>query len=231
MSLMNCSPELGEIGQALAKAQAEIVAARKDATNPFFKSKYATLDSVWNACRTPLTKNGLSIVQVPMTDENGMVLITRLLHSSGQWIESQMAVIPAKGDIQSLGSTLTYIRRYSLSAMVGVTPDEDDDGNAGSETAPQKKEPKQQPKPAPKVNKQSAWTKFLARCHNELSLDEDAVRTTLKECGYNGFNPEQSSEMFKHLKDKVLPAPPDDADQKPLFPDEPAIEANGAYQA
>lgn len=130
------SDQLNELYTALAKAQSEIEFAAADKNNPFFKSKYADMASVMRVAREPLTKNGLSVIQRVLTNSiNQMYLLTRLCHASGQWIEGKMLINPAKGDIQSIGSYMTYVKRYSWSAIVGVTVGEedkkdDDDGEA-----------------------------------------------------------------------------------------------------
>ena len=129
---MTHSEQIKDLATALAKAQAEIEGARKDSTNPHFKSSYADLASVWDACRKALTGNGLSVVQGPVSDEGRVGVTTMLMHSSGQWLESTFFMRPTKDDPQGAGSALTYARRYALAAMVGVAP-EDDDGNAASE--------------------------------------------------------------------------------------------------
>lgn len=128
---MQTSEQLNEISAALAKAQGEIVGALKDSANPFFKSKYADLASCWDACRLPLSKNGLSVVQGMQVDAGSLYLITRLLHSSGQWISSMTPITPKDDTPQAMGSALTYARRYALTAMVGVAQ-VDDDANAAS---------------------------------------------------------------------------------------------------
>lgn len=122
------SPQLNELMQALAKAQGKITNALKDKKNPFFKSSYADLASVWECCREPLSSNGLSIIQTVDGTKEAMVLVTCLGHSSGQWIKSRMPLMIMRADPQSLGSSLTYARRYALSAIVGICADEDDDG-------------------------------------------------------------------------------------------------------
>ena len=128
---MNQSDNINELALALAKAQGEMDNAKKDCNNPFFKSKYADLTSVWAACREPLTKHGLAVTQT-MADQDGkLILITMLLHASGQWIKSCLPIIAQKPDAQALGAAITYMRRFSLSAMVGICP-EDDDGNIAS---------------------------------------------------------------------------------------------------
>ncbi len=130
---MQTSEQINEIAAALAKAQGEIKGAAKDSTNPHFKSRYADLASVWDACRAALSKNGLSVVQIPDTTSDGVFLYTTIAHSSGQWFRGVMPVRPVQDTPQGLGSALTYARRYSLASMVGVAPDDDDDGNAASE--------------------------------------------------------------------------------------------------
>lgn len=148
------SAEIGELAKALAAAQGEMTAASKDASNPHFKSRYATLASVWDAIRGPLSRNGLSVSQVLETPDVGPGVIVRtiLLHTSGQWICSRYVMpIPDKLTPQAVGSAITYARRYALSAIVGIAPDDDDDGNAASVTpARQEAPPKPAPKPEPK---------------------------------------------------------------------------------
>lgn len=135
MEGLNHSEQLNELFSALAKAQANILSAKKDSSNPFFKSKFADLSSVWEAIRKPLTDNGLSIIQTCEGVTGAMFLITWLGHSSGQWMKSRVPIAPAKADPQSLGSYITYMRRYALSAIVGVVSDEDDDGEAAMKHA------------------------------------------------------------------------------------------------
>ncbi|MBY0498849.1 MAG: ERF family protein [Nitrosomonas sp.] len=125
---MNKSEMINELAAALSKAQAAIKGAIKDSNNPFFKSQYADLSSVWEACREQLTSNGLSIVQCPEESENGVAIETMLCHSSGQWISSKYHMPVEKLNAQAVGSAITYARRYALSAMVGIAP-LDDDGN------------------------------------------------------------------------------------------------------
>lgn len=122
------SQELNDLFAALSKAQDEMKVAAKDSSNPFFKSKYANLQAIIEAARPSLCKNGLSVLQQIITDEHGDHLVTTLGHSSGQWISSKMRIAPLKSDVQSLGSYITYLRRYSYAALVGVYDGEDDDG-------------------------------------------------------------------------------------------------------
>lgn len=136
---MRTSENLNELAVALAKAQGEIEAAPKDSVNPHFKSKYADLSSLWSACRKPLSKNGLSVSQGFEPSGSASVRIsTRLLHTSGQWIESDLDLLPKDPSPQAVGSCITYGRRYALGAIVGLVSDEDDDGNHASGHAPAK---------------------------------------------------------------------------------------------
>ncbi len=130
-----------DLSAALAKAQGAIKGAVKDSENPHFRSKYADLASVWEACRKPLSDNLLSVLQSPrlVSAGDGVWLVeveTKLLHATGQWITDTLAVPVSKVDAQGVGSAITYARRYALSAFVGVAP-EDDDANAavGTQTA------------------------------------------------------------------------------------------------
>ena len=133
----HCTEELGELFAALAKAQLAMPDAKTDSENPFYKSKYADMASVVKANRKALTANGLSVTQFvqdmsnPLSEGSESFLFTRLGHSSGQWIESFVRIRPPKEDIQSLGSYLTYLRRYSYAAIVGVVASGEDDDAEG----------------------------------------------------------------------------------------------------
>jgi len=126
------SDDLNELFAALAKAQGEMEAAKLDSDNPFYKSRYSDLASVIKASRPALTKHGLSIIQRVLPNDHGvMYMHTRLCHASGQWIESKVLINPPKQDIQTFGSYLTYLRRYSYSMVVcQYSGDIDDDGEA-----------------------------------------------------------------------------------------------------
>lgn len=136
---MRTSENINELALALSKAQGQMESAKKDSTNPHFRSKYADLAAVVEAIKKPLTDNGLSYLQGFGWDDQGALIVhTRLLHSSGQWVESDLRVRPVKDDPQGVGSAVSYGRRYALQSLVGLTAD-DDDGNASS-TAPRKAE-------------------------------------------------------------------------------------------
>lgn len=126
---MTQSTSIGALAAALAKAQGAMKAAHKDANNPFFKSKYADLSSVWEACRAALAANGLAVCQITDGTADALSLTTTLLHASGEWLSGTYPIKPVKNDPQGVGSAITYARRYALAAMVGVVAD-DDDGEA-----------------------------------------------------------------------------------------------------
>lgn len=157
------TPRLPKLALALAKAQGQMANAAKDTKNPFFGSKYADLASVWDACRKPLSDNELCVVQLPVgADAQHVAIETQLHHSSGESITSIVVVpITATGkdgkpvavNAQHVGSAMTYARRYGLSAMVGIAP-EDDDGNSASgrgNTPPQQPQQRTAPTSPPPV--------------------------------------------------------------------------------
>ncbi len=185
---MHMSTEINELATALAKAQAEIRGAKEDGKNPHFKSTYATLSSVWDACREALTKAGLSVVQATTTTEQGLVLlVTTLLHSSGQWISGAYPVSPSKNDPQGLGSAMTYARRYTLASMIGIAP-EDDDGEASLGRAPATMQ-KQAPVAAPPVDPDDKWYAFLGAMKAQKErLGEETYYRVLAGQGYKKSN-------------------------------------------
>jgi len=139
------SSQVNELFAALAKAQAEMQNANVDADNPFFKSKYATLSAIVKSSRPALAKHGLSITQPITTDETGQYLTTLLGHLSGQWIESRMKLTPQKTDPQSLGSYITYCRKYAILAICGIAvSDKADDDGEEAMVEEQRKQPQQQ---------------------------------------------------------------------------------------
>jgi len=135
------SETISELAKALTSFQGQMTAVKKDAVNPFYKSKYATLDTIWETIRKPLSENGLSVAQTMNLIEDKSVLETTLYHTSGEWISGIQLVNPVKDDPQALGSAISYARRYSLSAMLGIVVDEDDDADiASSKEKPTTKE-------------------------------------------------------------------------------------------
>jgi hypothetical protein len=143
---MTKSDAINELAAAMAKAQAVMTGAKKDAANPFFKSHYADLASVREACMPALTAHGLSVIQFPRlvsAEQGGMVVEveTILAHSSGQFIADTLSVPVTKADAQGVGSAITYARRYALGAVAGVAAEDDDGegavGRSGAHVMPQ----------------------------------------------------------------------------------------------
>lgn len=160
--MLQTSEKFGAVAEALAKAQVEIENATKDRANEHFKSKYATLAAVLDASRPMLAKHGIALLQAAGNGADGEVVVeTRLIHSSGEWLASVLSVRPMKADAQGIGSAITYLRRYALSALVGITQD-DDDGNAASAVG----KPQAQ---APAVDEARERRKKIASKLNELS--------------------------------------------------------------
>lgn len=161
---IHMSNTVGELAKALAAAQAELEPAKKEATNPHFRSKYADLSACWDAVRAPLARHGLAVSQLPSLDGDTVRLTTMLLHTSGEYIGSDAAVRLAKHDAPSVGSALTYLRRYSLSAIVGLST-EDDDG-AAAMVAPSAPRPQASPDVRAAVAKvESAFTGATTTYH------------------------------------------------------------------
>lgn len=193
--MLRHSDQLNELAKALSAAQGVMEGASKDKTNPHFKSKYADLGSVWTAIREPLAKNGLSVVQLPYTDEQGRVYVsTMLMHSSGQWIETSYTLPATKQDAQGFGSAITYMKRYALTGM-GVAPEDDDgegavrgaNGNGHVDPLP----PLQRPTQIDPNAAALAWARAATEAVNRLKTDSDLRKW------------EQSNEKeLKRLKDR-----------------------------
>lgn len=199
------SESIGELAKALSLAQSQMGAALKDATNPHFRSNYATLASVVEAVKEPFAKNGLSFSQSLEETEKGSRLVTTLMHSSGQWLASSCPIIMSKNDMQALGSAQTYARRYSLAAIAGV-PQADDDGNAAVEKAPAATTARPAPSPQhsdglPVFSPPAGEYRVRFGKYKDQSLDEigeDAAR------GYVRYLESQAAKDGKPIQGVVL---------------------------
>jgi hypothetical protein len=150
---MKTSENINELAKAMSEAQKNMKPASKDAVNPYFKSKYSNISSVWEAIRGPITDNGLTVWQDVITCDKTVSVSTRIVHHSGQWVEFGPLVIPlAKLDAQVIGSATSYAKRYALCAAIGVVSDDDDDGNLASSKMAQPQQ-QQQPQQAPPARK------------------------------------------------------------------------------
>ncbi len=195
MDEQQVQPQIDKLAAALAKAQAEFPAAPKSGKNPFLKNEYATLDDIIGAVRKPLGAHGLSFVQLLATN-GGLTLRTVLLHESGQSLESTVSIGdsgPEKGinTLQSMGKAITYMKRYTLAAMLGVATGGDTDGEGAPEGAgKQKQRTAQAPAPdsnrplppdklLPGLRRKAGWHKIGA----DYKRDLDAVPVPEKQRG------------------------------------------------
>ncbi len=137
--MITTSETIGKIAAAVATASADIGAAKKDAKNPHFKCDYATLESAINASKFTLQAQGVFVVQSPgeLSQAGALRIVTRLVHSSGEWIETVCDIPLQKKDAQGVGSAVTYGRRYGLMSALNM-PASDDDGNEASKPEPVK---------------------------------------------------------------------------------------------
>jgi hypothetical protein len=147
---MNKSESITNLAKALTAFQKEIKNPANTAVNPHFKSKYAPLNEILNEVRPVLAKHGLSVLQSPSGDGDKIVITTMLMHETGEWIEACPLVLKAdKATAQGAGSAITYGRRYSLASVLGISSEDDDDGN-GAEPKPKSRfEPPAQPAKTP----------------------------------------------------------------------------------
>ena len=175
---MNTSEQIGQLAKALAAAQIELTNPALNKVNPHFKSKYADLATVLNAVRPTLGKHGIAVMQITETLETAILLHTRLIHTSGEWVESTYPVSHI-GKHQEMGAALTYAKRQALSAMVGVAGEDDDDGN---EATKETLKPTAFTKPVKKVNPNEMNEDDSAAAHYDMigSLNECKSKEDLR---------------------------------------------------
>lgn len=181
------SDQINELVKALSKAQKKFSHAEKNAKNPHFRSNYANLSAVIDACRDSLCDEGLSYAQVPKLNGEQWVCETMLFHSSGQWISNQVPILASRADAQGFGSGLTYARRYGLAALVGVAQEDDDGNEAVKAKAEEKKPENKAPKPD---SKQNTLSRIVAKVTERSIKPEDMKeiisglyeKKSIKEC-------------------------------------------------
>lgn len=177
---MRTSESIAAIAAALAAAQSEMGKAIRESTNPHFRSKYADLGNVMDACLPALNKNGIALIQPVGQDECGTYVDTVLVHTSGEWLACRVPLIIGKNDMQGFGSAQTYARRYGLMAMAGIAP-EDDDGNAAVASR-QPPRPTAPPTAAPKLSPEELAARRQAYLDRlETLTDETIIKTTFME--------------------------------------------------
>jgi hypothetical protein len=143
------STTVGKLAAALASAQAEMSPAKKNATNPHFRSTYADLASLHEASRAALGKHGLAVVQLPGRRDDGTTTVTTLLmHASGEFVGDESGVRLSAETAQAAGSVISYLRRYGYAAVLGLSS-EDDDGAAASAAQPARRDERPAERPAP----------------------------------------------------------------------------------
>jgi hypothetical protein len=187
---MNQSEQINDLAKALAIVQGKLEHAKKDSTNPHFKSKYADLASIWEACRELLTENELAVVQTNSPSENGITVVTTLMHSSGQWINGSI-YLPSdrSGGPQGYGSAMTYARRYALAAMVGIYQDDDD-----AQTA-------QNAQPKPLTKKYENMGAEISRVVEDGAPLEETLDSYRKAFGQR--NQAECDKIYKTFKESV----------------------------
>lgn len=149
---MTTSDTIGVLAKHLAEVQHALPAIVKSGNNPAFRSKYMTLDTIVDVVRPLLAAKGIALVQGcknPMTDDNfrpvGIVVETRLIHTSGEWIATETTIPLSKVDAHGMGSAISYGRRYGLCAMLAISADDDDDANDATGRMQQSANPLQRP--------------------------------------------------------------------------------------
>lgn len=190
---MRKSDSISELSKALAKFQAEVKQPLKDKNNPFFKSKYVPLENVVEAITQEAPNHGLSFVQWALNDEQGRVgVATMLMHESGEWIEFDSVHMKAdKETAQGAGALITYLKRYSLSAVFGITSDQDDDGNSASGNQAPKQEKMASNDQLGLLNNK---TQELSQLYN---MDVNELKSKL------GIRQTHTEKEFKHLLTRV----------------------------
>ena len=195
------SADIGKLAEALSKAQGEMNPVHKDGENPFFKSKYSTLQAVMDACREPLVKNGLAIIQT-MTGTDGYVGVkTTLAHTSGQFISGTLLLKPVKTDPQAAGSAITYMRRYSVMAMVGLVPDEDDDGEKAMDRKPVKPKLDFTPEQKEQGKQIHAW--IMAEANNNLQAASVKLDNLIGKNKFSDLTPKDIDILWESHSGKV----------------------------
>lgn len=205
---MNKSETIGKLAEALAKAQGMMEGAKKDSTNPFFKSKYSDLASVWEACRKPLSENGLSVSQIVNTADDGSpIIVTLLMHTSGEWLSGELVMHITKIDPQTIGSATTYGRRYALAAIVGIAPEDDDAETAQAREHQSEPSRKSQLPPINPLLATGAQLNTIKALFLKLGIEPDtaflqaALKLETKPKYFQDVTKEVAAEFIKHLQE------------------------------
>ena len=232
------SEDVKELVAGLAAVHSEMAPAKKDTVNPHFKSTYADIRSVVEVSRPLLSAQGIVVNQIVDYEGENVFLVTQVLHKSGQWMRSWYPVRPTKQDPQSLGSAITYARRYAYCAIVGVVADDDDDGAEAS-----KKGVEKAPVPKGEFDTPQLREQFVSNCvsaiKNSPNLEDLRGQRTLNLAKWNAmkvseceaditafnaiiaaYNPKLTHFRDEAEKAKKPPATVESAKQGPLGDDE-----------
>jgi len=193
---LRTSESINELATALAIAQGQIEPADKDGKS--HQAKYATLLSVREISRVPLSKNDLSIIQAPFFEEGRIGVVTRMMHKTGQWIETEISFKVIKDDAHSIGTAITYGRRYGMTAILGIVADEDDDANSAMGKDCNRNDCKQKQKQLEQAQKQ------LEQAHNKQQQQDEKQL-------FNANNPKHRERALQKLDELNME---DDAKQK-----------------
>jgi hypothetical protein len=189
---MKSSEAINEIGAALAIAQGNFKIAEKNGKNPHFKNEFSTITDLHNAVKEALAANSLAIIQPAEFVDNRITIVTKLIHKSGQYFESELPLKPTSDTPQQLGSAITYGRRYALAAMLNIaSSEEDDDGNSASGIG-------QKPPAPPDNHKLFSLTKLQNQIISAKSMQE------LSAIWQQNFNRIPGEAMAQLTKDKDL---------------------------
>jgi len=196
------------IATALAKAQMEMGKALKSSSNPHFKSKYADLASVMDACLPALNANGIAVISPTGEDEYGRFVETRFIHGeSGEGLSCRVPLLVSKNDMQGYGSAVTYGRRYGLMSLAGIAP-EDDDGNAAAKAPPQEPANTQE---APKLITEDQFRKINDMMF-DTETDEEKFCAYMKVETIEMLNQKQFKDAMVMLERKLKAMPKKDAE-------------------
>lgn len=199
MTEIRTSPEIDALATALAGAQIELENVAKSGKNPHFRSSYATLPDTLDEIRPKLSAAGIAIFQATVNSEDmsAVGVITRLIHKSGQWMESALYLPPAKFDAQSVGSLVTYLRRYTLLAAAGISAGDDD-----GEAAVGRPSAASAPPPAPRQRARQAWAPPQEPIPIQRPQANEATVNPVVQRG-NGAVPEVGDPRLIRAKDQL----------------------------
>lgn len=211
---MRMSESISNLAIALSKFQGEVKNPANTATNPHFKSKYAPLNEILNVVRPILAKYELAVLQFPSGDGENIIITSILTHSSGEWVEACPLVLKAdKATAQGAGSAITYGRRYSISALLGISSEDDDDANhAETQATTSTQKPSQAPPQGenksngqPNANNASpAQVKLIHTLRNKANVTEEYIKSKYEVGSMNDLTKRQASEIIEQLQQAAV---------------------------